>query len=92
LEHTSLARVKILMDQYSSIARIELVFTTDKYISVDIVDTEDKFKKNIFQGQVYSDYLFHHELDISEFESGIYFVKVTWEKQTEFHNFIFFSN
>jgi hypothetical protein len=87
VEYYTLDKIRIYPDFFAALTRIEMVFESDKNISVEVMDGDGKVMKNIFRGNVTANLTYNYEWDISEIEAGMYFLKIIGDRKTDFHKF-----
>ena len=76
VENTTSARVSIYPNPTDGNAFIELNNLADKLVEVKLVNILGAEVKHLFSGELVSNYYMINNIDLSDLETGIYFVKV----------------
>jgi hypothetical protein len=84
MENYILDKIMVYPNPFAAVASIDMVFSEDQDVSIEVMTVDGEVMKRIFTGNVSANYPYHYELDGTVMASGQYFLKVTAGEHVDF--------
>jgi hypothetical protein len=84
MENLLLDKVSIYPNPFAKVALIDIIFSEEKNVSIEVITGDGEVQKKIYNGNVAANFNYKYFLDGDSMLSGEYFLKVSAGENTDF--------